>query len=113
MNRRKNKRFELDLIVNVAIEDKKRYSLRFVSRTKNVCSSGAYIVAEAPLNEGTPVQLELFLAVDRLLSIIGEHQKVKVRVKGEVVRAGDEGMAVRFNRGYKITTLNNKEGKNS
>ena len=112
MDRRKNPRYELDLVVNVTIEDKKRYPLRFVTRTKNVCSSGAYIAAEAPLNEGTLVKLELFLAVDRLLSIIGEHQKVKVRVKGEVVRANDEGMAVRFDRGYKITTLNSKEGKN-
>ena len=112
MDRRKHKRYESDLIVNVTIEDKKRYPLRFVSRTKNVCSEGAYIVAEAPLDEGTPVQLELFFAIDRLLSIIGERQKVKVRVKGEVVRTGDGGMAVRFNRGYKITTLNSKEGKN-
>ncbi len=111
MDRRKNPRYELNLLVNVTVEDKTRNPVRFTSRTKNVCSSGAYITAATPLVEGTPVQLDLFLAVDRLLSIIGEHQKVKVKVNGEVVRTNEEGVAVRFDKGYKITTLNSREGK--
>ena len=112
MDRRKSRRYELDLIVNVTIDNKRVDSLRFVSRTKNISSGGAYLVAEAAPIKGTSVQLELFLAIDRLLALIGERQKVKVRVKGQVLRTCDEGIAVRFNKGYKITTLDNKKDIN-
>jgi len=113
MDRRKNRRYDVDLFVSVELDkDRHNSSSRFASRTTNVSSGGAYIVADAPLKEGTPVQLELFLAVERLLSVIGEKQRVKVRVKGEVIRSGDYGMAVRFDRGYKFTTLSGKGESN-
>lgn len=108
MERRKTRRYDIDLFVNVELEKTNSNCPRFASRTRNISSDGAYLMTEAPLKEGTPVKLELFLAVDRLLSLIGEKQKVKVRLKGQVVRTGDAGIAIHFNKGYQFTTLNMK-----
>ena len=105
MNNRKAERFDLDLNVNIVVSQSIDHRDVIAAHTKNVSSEGAYLDVSIPLKEGTGVKLELFLTMERLLKLIGENHKVKVKVEGEVVRSDSAGMAIKFNRRYKISTF--------
>ncbi len=63
--------------------------------TRDVSSKGAFFLTSNPLPIDTTLAMTLFLPVGQ--SAIG-----KIGVAGKVVRTEDEGMAVRFDRGYTL-----------
>ena len=87
-NKRKSERFELDLLVNLTMPEEKEHQEVIAAHTKDISSEGAYVEVDEPLKEGTPVRLELFLSIDRLMALVGESHK-----------------------GYKISTLNRLNGR--
>ncbi len=108
-NKRNTERFELDLLVKVIIDVNKKPKIETL-HTRDISSEGTYLRTDSPIEPGTPIKLELFLSMDRLLSLIGEKKQIKVKVNGEVIRTDSIGMAIRFDKGYKITPLN-KQGQ--
>ena len=96
---------ELDLLVNVILSQNVNKRDIISAHTINVSSEGAYLDTKAPLKEGTDVKLELFLSMERLLTLVGENHKVKVRVEGQVIRNDSAGTAIKFDRRYKISTF--------
>ena len=99
-NRRKMERFDLKLPAELfwTGKDNEQESMKLM--TSNVCAGGAYLNTKNPLPKETPVKLNITLQFDRLhksgprLSIID--------VLGYVVRTDHQGMAICFNRNYKI-----------
>jgi hypothetical protein len=63
--------------------------------TRDVSSKGAFFLTLEPLPIDTALDMTLFLPVGRSL-----HSKISVA--GKVVRAEEEGMAVRFDPGYTL-----------
>ena len=107
MDKRKAERYDLDILVELtADESKEKETHRFRGlHTNNISSEGAFIATKKHIPEGSHVELELLLPVEKLLEIIGQRKKIKVKVKGRVVRTGAEGIAVQFDKGYKISAI--------
>jgi hypothetical protein len=99
-NRRKMERFDLKLPTTLfwTGEGKKQESIELT--TQNICAGGTYLMTNSPLPKGTKVKMGVTLQLDkssepkRRLSIID--------VSGHVLRTDHHGMAICFDREYKI-----------
>ena len=99
-DRRKMERFDLKLPTKLfwAGKDKEQESIELM--THNICAGGTYLMTNSPLPKGTEVKMDLTLQLDgphksrRRLSIID--------VSGHVIRTDHHGMAICFDRNYKI-----------
>jgi hypothetical protein len=99
-DRRKMERFDLKLPTMLfwTGKDKEQESIELM--TDNVCAGGTYLKTNSPLPEGTEVKMNLTLQTDRLP---GSRSRLSiVDVSGHVIRTEPHGMAICFNRNYKI-----------
>lgn len=71
--------------------------------TRDISSGGAYFHTEAPLPVGTVVKIDLVISLDELKKI--ESRKALIKVSGEVVRSENKGMAICFEKDYKIIPI--------
>lgn len=107
-NQRKSKRFNLELAAGVEVETSDQENEEKVSQicnfvTRDICSGGAFFYTAHPLPEGTEVKIELVLDLDKLKKLKGE--KAFISTKGKVLRVEPEGMAICFEKNYKIGSL--------
>ena len=100
-DRRKSERFDLKLSTKLSWsgKDKKIESIELM--TINICSGGAYLVTESPLLMGTEVKIGMILSSDNIQKMGG--QRSRIDVSGSVVRTESKGMAIFFDRNYKIS----------
>jgi hypothetical protein len=100
--RRKLQRFDLHspAKVQVVTENGREDAIDVV--TKDISSSGAFLLSPKPVAEGRTVDVEVVLSFETLHRITGGRGKVIVRVKGKVVRSDETGMAVAFDRRFKL-----------
>jgi hypothetical protein len=103
--RRRLERFDLQASAKIIFECEGGTQESLSLMTRDVSSSGAYILTPRPLPEGMPVRLELLLSLDVLMKILGEGGQAKVKVKGKVIRADDCGMAIVFDNKFKFLTM--------
>ena len=105
-NRRRLQRFDLQAPTRIEVQqgDGQRGVLSFM--TRDISSMGAFIETAEPLPEGAPVRLELMLPLDVLKRIVGKDARAKVKVRGKVIRAEEGGMAIQFDRRFKIIASN-------
>ena len=99
-------RFDLQASTRIEVqqEDGRRGVISFM--TRDISSMGAFIETAQPLPEGAPVRLELMLPLDLLQRIVGKDARAKVKVRGKVIRAEEGGMAIQFDRRFKIIATN-------
>ncbi len=71
--------------------------------TRDISSDGAFFHTEIPLPVGTAVKIDLVISLEELKKI--ESRKALIKVSGEVVRSEDKGMAICFDKDYKITPI--------
>ena len=72
--------------------------------TRDVSSLGAFFLTSLALPTGAYVKTTMFLRIEALKSM-GMECEVKVDVSGTVQRAEEDGIAVRFNGGYRISPV--------
>ncbi len=102
LNKRAMERFDLEIATHIeAGAEDEGQSIDVV--TKDVCSGGAFFQTGTPLPRGTEVKVDLVMPISELKKI--EADSVSVTVSGEVIRSDGEGMAVCFDRKYRITPL--------
>jgi hypothetical protein len=101
-DRRRLQRFDLQAstLIEVQQEGGRHGVLSFI--TRDISSMGAFIETAQPLPEGAPVRLELMLPLDLPKRVVGEESRAKVKVRGKVIRAEEDGMAIQFDRKFKI-----------
>jgi len=99
-NRRKMERFDLKLPTQLfwTGKDKEQESLELV--THNICAGGTYLMTESPLPKGTEVKMNLTLQLERLSEL--RSRLSIIDVSGHVIRTDHHGMAICFDREYKI-----------
>ena len=100
--RREFERFDLELHARVEVETPGGKMAPFSLKTSNISAGGAFFPTAKPLSKGTKVQLNLILVVEKLKKLTGSQCNIKV--KGTVVRSEEDGMAIRFQRDYDITS---------
>jgi hypothetical protein len=71
-------------------------------QTINLSAGGAFVHSLQPLEEGTPVRIELLLQFQELETPTNPHGDLKIAAAGVVLRTGHEGIAIRFNENYEI-----------
>jgi hypothetical protein len=104
-NRRGLERFDLNLparIELVASREEKEEDRILNLLTSDVCSGGAFFHTARPLPEGTEVKIDLVLPLDLLRKLQDDCDQAVVKVTGRVLRCETGGMAICFNKDYRI-----------
>jgi hypothetical protein len=100
---RKMERYDLEVPAGLRIRNDPEWKEKLPATTKNVCAGGAYLRTDYRLEPGIPVD------VDLLLTFQGEspvaRKQSQVQVSGVVVRVEHTGLAVQFNKHYKIFAI--------
>jgi hypothetical protein len=68
--------------------------------TDNICSGGAFFHTLSPLPKGTQVKIDMLLNFQRLR--IPKNRRPHIKVSGNVLRSEATGMAIRFDKEYRI-----------
>ena len=99
-NQRAFERFDLIVPAKVGIErsGEEEHEISLVS--SNICAGGAFFITEEPLPEGTRIRMDFTLSIEKLKKLLDSECRIKV--KGEVVRSEEAGIAVRFHEDYQI-----------
>jgi len=72
--------------------------------TRNISSSGAFLITTNPVPVGTNIELNFFLKQQEL-SNGTKNRKVAIRTIGKVIRTDEEGMAVEFEKLHKVSQV--------
>jgi hypothetical protein len=101
-DRRRLQRFDLQASTQIEVqqEDGQRGVLSFT--TRDISSMGAFIETARPLPNGAPVRLELVLPLEMLMRVVGKDGRARIKVRGKVIRVEEGGMAIQFDRKFKI-----------
>lgn len=104
-NRRALERFKLRVpaTLEVLTEDEKLKPTIIKLFTSDICAGGAFFHTDKPLPEGTSVAIDLVLSIDQIKQLEG--RQAYIEVKGRVVRTDGDGMAICFDKGYRIQSL--------
>jgi len=94
--------FEVPARIEVMVPADRKETLDL--QTSDICAGGAFFRTSQALPEGTKVNIDLIIPLDRLRELIG-HSRVNVKVNGTVIRSGSTGMAICFNEDYQIMPL--------
>lgn len=90
--RRKLERFDLQLPAEIEVERGKKHIRNLF--TKNICAGGAFFETLDPLPLDTRVKIDLVAPT-----------RVQIIVVGSVCRSEPGGMAIRFDKEYKLLPL--------
>jgi hypothetical protein len=94
-------RFDLELTACLSANDNGENGKSIELMTRNICAGGAYFLTDRPMSKGTEVEMDLILELDRFQEL-GSRQS-HIHVSGSVIRTDQQGMAVCFDRKYRIT----------
>jgi c-di-GMP-binding flagellar brake protein YcgR len=100
--RRKLERFKLKLLGEIAEQTADQMKRVLHLSTRDISSGGAFFYAVNPLPEGTSVKVDLSMSTDRLKRLTGT--QAQLQMSGIVKRSEPSGMAIRFNKAYKMVT---------
>lgn len=100
---RQMQRFSIAMPAQISVKSDSptKPSLDLFSR--DVCSGGAFFVTEHPLDVGTKLMITMTIQPQHFTPSKGK--QVQVNISGEVLRKEIDGMAVRFDRSYKMSTV--------
>ena len=101
LERRKLERFNLELPALLSVIDESGTPKAAKYMINDICSGGAFFKTDAPLSVGTDVKMDLILPIDKLNKSGGNRSRIYV--SGSVIRTEKHGMAVCFNKKYRIT----------
>ena len=104
LEQRKLERFDLSLPASIRVvapgREREKDAINLL--TKNICEGGAFFDTSHPLPQGTEVKLDLVLPLNRLKMKMIKKDSSNIWVKGVVSRSKHDGMAISFQKGYKI-----------
>jgi len=103
LGKRKLERFSLELPARISVVDEKEEAASVDATTSDVSAGGAFFHTDQPYPVGTEMQVDLVLPLDELKKLAGKRASIKL--KGAVVRIGDNGMAISFEDDYEISSL--------
>ena len=103
-NKRKFERFNIDVPAMVEIPSQDGRAERLDLETSNMSAGGILLKFTRPLPKGSQVKIEVVLHFEELMSPADPDGTQIITATGHVLRSGPEGMAIRFDENYEITT---------
>jgi Tfp pilus assembly protein PilZ len=100
VEKRKMDRFSLELPALLSIKDENRKQRSIEVMTGDICSGGAFFRTNKPFTVGTDVKMDLILPSDKFKKLGGKRSRINV--SGSVIRTDELGMAVCFDKKYRI-----------
>ena len=104
-DRRHLERFNLNVPARLVVHNARRKKVVYETNTCNISAGGAFFKTNQTLPEGTKVELDFVIPVDRLQLTPGISSFVKV--SGKVIRSDLEGIAICFDSNYEIMPFRN------
>ncbi|MGD8770740.1 MAG: PilZ domain-containing protein [Desulfobacterales bacterium] len=104
IEKREMERFSLKLPALLSLTDENEKQRAFKFMISNICAGGAFFKTDHPLSVGTDVKMDLILPLDKFKKF--GRKRSRVDVSGSVIRTNDKGMAVCFDKNFRISTLN-------
>ena len=101
--KRKLERFPLELPARIFVGCEGEGADCLDAVTCDICAGGAFFYTDTPLPVGTKMDVDLILPLDELKKIKGKRASIKV--KGAVIRTGESGMAISFDKKYQISPM--------
>lgn len=98
--KRDMERFALNLPALLSIKDHVGNRRAFEFMIRDICAGGAFFKTDNPLSVGTDVKMDLILPSDKFKKLGGKSSRVDV--SGRVIRRDSRGMAVCFDKKYRI-----------
>lgn len=105
--RRKLERYKLQVPAKIELIGAAGKKEKLQLQTRDISANGAFFTSEKPVSEGVHVSLELVLSMEKLQQLIGKKSKIELKINGTVIRSDPEGIAVSFDKKYKIRALTN------
>ena len=102
--KRRVERFELHIETLCKVHDEGIGDETHMLLTNNISSEGAFLRTTNPLPVGTNIDLNFLLSQEEL-SNDTDDQKINIWTSGKVVRTDEMGMAVEFEKLYKVSQL--------
>ncbi len=101
--KRKLERLPLELPARIFVGGERQEADFLDAVTSDISAGGAFFHTDTPLPVGTEMYVDLILPLDELKKIKGK--KASIKVKGAVVRTGVGGMAISFDKKYRISPM--------
>jgi hypothetical protein len=108
MERRRLERFFLRAPARVLLPSREKKRKEYNLTTRDLSSDGAFLYSSQPIPEGAMVDTELLITPETLEKLTGGIGRLRVRVKGKVIRSDSNGFAVRFESSFKFMALDKK-----
>jgi len=102
IEKRKMERFDLEIPIYLSVGDKSNKHEYFKCISTNICSEGVFFKTEKPLSVGTDVKLDIIFPLNKFNNLRGKISRIKV--SGKVIRTDQQGMAIFFDKNYKISS---------
>jgi len=104
-DKRRLERFPLKAPAKIITLDSRRKKDEISLETRDICSGGAFFHTSHSVPEGTQVDVEVVLPLDRLVITKDSEKRVHLKIKGRVLRSEAQGIAVCFDGDYQIRQL--------
>ncbi|MBI9082537.1 MAG: hypothetical protein JEZ11_02995 [Desulfobacterales bacterium] len=105
VEKRRLERYDLKMAAKIEPVGIEAVFETFDLATCDVCAGGAFFQTYHPLPEGTPVNVEMLLPLQRLRVLRESAKQVFLLIHGTVLRCQEDGMAVRFGKDYEFRHL--------
>ena len=104
--RRKLERFDLRVpaTIEVVAQGEPEKKILYVM-TKDICAGGAFFDTMNPVPEEMQVRVGMVLNLGKLSGL--KRRRARIKVSGTVLRSKPTGLAIVFDKSYKIIPLNN------
>ena len=98
-------RFDLHIETILNVQDEARMDKGSRLLTQDISCTGVFLVTSNPLPIDTRVDLDFLLNQEELDSGSSKDKRINISTSGKVVRTNEQGMAVEFDKLYKVSNL--------
>jgi len=100
--KRKVERFDLQIETKLNDRDEAIIEREPALFSRDISCDGVFLLTDRPRSIGTNLDLNFLLSQHELGSM-PKDERISIKISGKVIRTDDEGMAVEFDKLYKIS----------
>ncbi len=98
-------RFDLHIETILNVQGEAIMDKALILVTQDISCTGVFLTTSNPLPIDTRVDLDLLLNQNELDSGSSKNKRTNISTSGKVVRTNEQGMAVEFDKLYKVSNL--------